>query len=102
MAKKTVTVLMDKERHLRYGMNALIELEKVMGRPVTDLGDDLSMKDLRDMFFVGLKWEDKELTANQVGDLMDESLEENDFNYLSEKLTEAIMGALGQTALPKK
>ena len=102
MAKKTITVKMDKERHLRFGMNSFIELEKELGKPVTELGEDISMEDIRTMFYVGLKWESPKITPFEVGELMDEALEENDFQYLVEKITEAINGGLGATALPNK
>jgi hypothetical protein len=104
MTKKIVTIQMDKERHIKYGFNALIALEQELGRPITSLGDgEFSMKDLRSMFYVGLKWEDKDLTYDAVGDAMDSALEENGIDYLSAKLSEALQGATGgSAAIPSK
>lgn len=104
MTKKIVTIEMDKERHIKYGFNALIMLEQELGRPITSLGDgDFSMKDLRTMFYVGLKWEDKDLTFESVGDAMDAALDEHGIEYLSAKLSEALQGATGgSAAIPSK
>lgn len=101
---KLTTVKMDKERHLKFGMRALVELEKELGRPITELEDGLSMEDLVILFYVGLKWEDKKLTKEKTADLMDEAIENNEegFNYLAEVIGKAFSSALGSkgTAFP--
>src|SRR5699024_3840883 len=100
MANERITpIKMDKTRNLRFGMNALIELENLMGKPLTELDDDLSMKDMRTIFYVGLKWEDKELTHEIVGDLMDEAIFNNEegLQYLAGTLGEAIQRSLGSS-----
>jgi len=100
MNKNKITVInMDKERHMRFGMNALIELEDELGKPITEIEDGLSMQDMRTIFYVGLKWEDKKLSYADVGDLMDEAIDNNEggLQYLAEKLGESIQKALGSS-----
>ena len=87
MAKKTVTIELDKARNLRYGMNGLVKIEELTGRPITKLDlDNISMKDLRAIAYAGLYHEDKELTLEKTGNLIDEYL---DITSLAEKIAEA-------------
>ena len=91
--KKSVTIELDKARNLRYGINALVRIEGLIGKPITVLDlNSLSMSDLRNILFAGLVHEDKDLTAEKVGDLIDEymSIEE-----VAEKLGEAFTLAFG-------
>lgn len=102
MAKKIVSIEADKTRNIKYSMNAFIRLERELGRPMSQLGDDTSLEDLRTMLWVGLLWEDKKLTPDKVGDIMDEAIENEGLEYLSNAIGEAIQGALGSTATPSK
>lgn len=101
--KKIVSFEADKNRNLKYGMNAMIQLEKELGKPLTSLADgEFKLEDLRTMLYIGLKWEQKDLTPDQVGDIMDEAIEKHGMQYLSGKLGEALQGAFGNTAMPSK
>lgn len=93
MAKKTITIELDKARNLRYGMNALVKVEELTGKPITKLDlDNLSMKDLRTILFAGLFYEDKNLTPETVGELIDEY---SDIGSVATKLGEAFTVAFG-------
>ncbi|HID0815697.1 TPA: hypothetical protein ACXNW8_001306 [Clostridium botulinum] len=89
--QKIVTVTLDKERHLKYNLNALILAEKITGKKLSELGkkkDNFDLEFLRGMLYAGLKWEDKELTLEEVGDSIDmDNLEE-----VTNKLGEAMQG----------
>jgi hypothetical protein len=99
--KKIISLDADKMRNLKYGMNAMIQLEKKLGKSLTSLAnEEFKLEDLRTMLYIGLKWEDKELTEDQVGDIMDEAIEKHGMQYISDKLAEALQGAFGQTAMP--
>ncbi|WP_026565880.1 hypothetical protein [Bacillus sp. UNC41MFS5] len=102
--KKIVAFDADKTRNLKYGMNAMIQLEKKLGKSLTALAnEEFKLEDLRSMLFIGLKWEDKELTEDAVGDIMDEAIEKHGMEYISEKLGEALQGAFGQqNAIPSQ
>ncbi|MGB3160392.1 MAG: hypothetical protein WBA84_04000 [Carnobacterium sp.] len=103
MAKKIVTIQMDKERHMKIGMNALVQLEKEMGKPITEISKGVSMADLVSIFYIALKWEDKKLTKEITGDIMDDCIDEHGMDYLTEKMSEALSGAMGNgKALPSQ
>lgn len=71
-----VKITLDKERNIVFDLNALCELEDKYG----DIGQALTvlspqegmpkMKDIRYMFYLGLKSEDEELTEERVGKLI--------------------------------
>ena len=96
---KTVEIEMDKVRHLKFGMNALIELEQKTGKPLSQMGD-VSMADLRTILWCGLIHEDKKLTESKVGDLMDEAIEKNGMEHLAQKIGEAMENSMGNAKLP--
>ena len=100
---KTITLEMDKARNLKYGMNALIELEKDLGRPLSQMGGDFKIEDFRVMLYHGLRWEDKDLTLEDVGDLADIVMSEKGIKFLGEQLGKAIQDAMGNgKATPSK
>ncbi|MCW6094547.1 hypothetical protein LAV60_15355 [Clostridium sporogenes] len=89
--KKIIVINLDKERHLRYNLNALILAEKTTGKKLTELGkekDTFDLEFLRGMLYAGLKWEDKELTLEEVGDFIDM----DNLEYVTGKLEEAMQG----------
>lgn len=101
--KKIVSFEADKARNLKFGINGLVSLEKELGRPLSQMQGEngFALEDLRTIFYVGLKWEDKDLTHEGVGDILDEAIEKNGMEYITKKLGEAIQGSLGSgNALP--
>jgi hypothetical protein len=95
--KRIIDIEMDRTRHLKYGMNTMIEVEKQLGKPLTTLASEsFKLGDLRTLLYLGLKWEDNTLNPDTVGDLMDISIEKNGMQYISDKLGQAIQGAFGQ------
>lgn len=91
---KIVVINLDKERHLKFNLNALIIAEKITGKKISELGAEdggMDLEFLRAMLYAGLKWEDKELTLDSVGDYIDM----DNLGEVSEKLGEA-MGGLKQ------
>jgi uncharacterized protein YkvS len=81
-----VKIKLDKERTLRYTLNAIAELEDKLGITIDKLGDlQLSAKTVQIILWAGLIHEDETLTIKQVGDMVDfENLE-----YVQEKIAEA-------------
>ena len=88
-AKKVITINLDKERHLYFNLNSLIIVEKETGQKFNELGEDnMSLEMLRALLYAGLKWEDKSLNLDDVGELIDfDNLQE-----VMEKLGEAMEG----------
>ena len=91
--KQSVTLELEKPRSLRYGMNALVKIEEMIGRPISKLDlEHISIKDMRTIIYAGLFHEDKNLTPEKVGELIDEF---SDINTVAEKLGEAMTIAFG-------
>jgi hypothetical protein len=73
MAKRTVTVKLDKQRKLKYTFNALCELEDALGRPLLEIRNNFRVKDLRALVWAGLLHENPDLTLEEAGRLLDEA-----------------------------
>lgn len=91
--KKGITITLDKPRTLRYGMNALAKIEDITGKTLMslDLGN-VGIKDLLAIVYAGLCHEDKSLTIDKVGDLIDEY---TDLSAIAEKIGDALTEAFG-------
>lgn len=87
-----VKVLLDKERTLKFTLNSLVYAEE-NGVDIQNMGKEgkVKLKDLRTLLFAGLMHEDKELTAEAVGDL----IEMDKIAPISEALTKAF-GEVGK------
>lgn len=91
--KRGVTINLDKPRTLRYGINALAKIEDLTGKPILSLDlNRIGIKDLLAIVYAGLYHEDKTLTVEQVGDIIDEY---SDINTIAEKIGEAFTLAFG-------
>lgn len=100
MAKPFVTVDLDRPRRLRYGMNQLIQLEEALGVPISELTEvRMGLKELRLFLWVGLSWEDPDLTLEKAGELADEA---EDLTELAEKIGEALAASFGGEEKKKK
>ena len=103
--KKVVAFEADKARNLKFGVNGLVALEEELGKPLTSMKaeESFSLKDLRSIFYIGLRWEEKELTREQVGDILDDAIEIHGMEYVTGKLGEAIQASVGSgKAFPSK
>jgi hypothetical protein len=62
---------LDKERHLRITLNAMIEFEKRTGKDMTNLKvSEMTISDIRLLLWQCLLWEDPTLTEEQVGSMI--------------------------------
>lgn len=74
-------------------MNALAKIEDLTGKSILSLDlNKLGIKDLLAIVYGGLYHEDKTLTIQKVGDLIDEY---SNLNEVAEKLGEALTAAFG-------
>ncbi|NEZ47927.1 hypothetical protein FDF74_12120 [Clostridium niameyense] len=94
-----ITVKLDKERHIIFDLNALCELEekynsidKALERLTPKEGIP-KMKDIRYIFYLGLKSDDKELTEEKVGSLINLS----NINIVTDVIGSAMMGSLPES-----
>lgn len=86
-----VPIELDKPRNLRFSTNALVESEKMLGKSIAEFSQSIGITELRILIYCGLRHEDKTLTLDQAGDLIDEA---ESIAYLSDKLKDALEAAL--------
>lgn len=92
--KNGITIVLDKPRTLRYGINALVKVEELTGKSITKLDlNQVGIKDLLIIIYAGLCHEDKDLTIEKVGELIDEY---SDLTTIADKLGEAFTLAFGK------
>lgn len=84
----------EKEYELKYPVNTLCLMAED-GIDVMNLKDFvINIITIRDLFYYGLKHENKKITKAQAGELMDAFLEEG---HMMNELIEAVMGALAKS-----
>lgn len=59
---------LDRSRTLKLTFNAMCEAESLLGRPV--ISGQIGMSEIRALLWAGLKWEDKTLTPERMGNLL--------------------------------
>ena len=91
MAKKVPVMIADKERTLAYPIMSLIKLKKDFGIQLKDLQDEEKAQDMETILaviYVGLIHEDKELTFDDLGYMIDVT----ELPEISSKLSEVFAG----------
>jgi len=83
--------IQDKEYTLKYDINALALLEDITGKSISNvLQENMGISTLRNLFYVGLKRNHKDITVEQVGDIMQDYIDEHkSVERLSALITEA-------------
>lgn len=86
IAKSLIPVVLDKKRNLLLNGNVMVKFEEATGRNLfqVDSLNNLSSKDFRALLWVCLLHEDKKLTLDQVGDMINPGNIEDIANKLSE------------------
>lgn len=92
MSGRSVLVSLDKERHLRFSVNALSDLEQILGTGLgAAFGAGLVFTTIRAALWAGLRHEDADLTVLGVGDLIQDHLDRGgDFNALGIAVKDAL------------
>jgi hypothetical protein len=77
---KGIDIKADKNRTLRYSINAMIQFKRDKKVNITTalqgFASEVDFELLRYIFWLGLVWEDKELTEDSAGEVMDAAIEE--------------------------
>jgi hypothetical protein len=94
MAKKYTTIELDKSRNLRYGMVALMKIEKKLGKPFSkiDFENEMNYEEIATVLWAGLVHEDTSLTVDSVAELIDEH---SDIQTAVTAMGEAMQEAFG-------
>lgn len=87
MKKKLVQITLDKERNLYFNLNSFRILEKEFGIQLDKLGENIGLETIQALLYVGLRHEDKTLTFEEVGDMVDFG----NMADVNEKLTKAFL-----------
>ena len=92
-----ITIQADKTRMLRFSINAMIEYKQTKGEDImkalSRLENEFDFEFFRYLFYIGLKHEDKELTEEKRGEILDILFEEHGMEYVAEILGETIAKA---------
>jgi hypothetical protein len=92
MAKKCIPIELDRIRNLRYGMQAMINLERKLGKPMAsiDFEKEVRYEEIATIIWAGLYWEDKTLTVDAVVELIDEHSDiQTAFKVMGEAMSES-------------
>lgn len=90
-----VKIMLDREREIRYDLNALVALEEKYGGLKELMTVKANLKNIRFLLWAGLIHEDPSLTEGQVGAMVEPSC----LNEISEAVSRALMGAFPKNAL---
>lgn len=105
MSRKTTLIQADKARNLSYPINTLIEIEDYFKKPIGDVinsMDEISFRLLRTLLYFGLKWEDKTLTEQHTGEVMQIAIENIGMQELAQLLAQAMTDCIGQSTPPSR
>ena len=97
---KYTEIKLDKTRNLRYGMVALIKIEKKLGKPFSKIdfdGGDITYEEVATIIWGGLVHEDPTLTPEKVAELIDEH---SDITSAMVTMGEAMQEAFGGKNAP--
>lgn len=64
------TIVLDRERTIKFTLNTLIDVEDVLGFSLAEMGEKVSIRVMRTLLTAGLRHEDAELTEAYVGELI--------------------------------
>lgn len=93
MTARSVLVTLDRERHLRFTVNSLADLEQHLGTGLGGLvlSGRVGIQMLRGFVWAGLKHEDAKLTVVHAGDLLQRYLDQGgDLEQLAGQINEAM------------
>ena len=104
MASRYVLLHLDKERKLRFDINALADWEEVTGKSLARITSGaIGLSLMRSLLWAGLKHEDRSLTIDRVGVLLQQQIETGaDLGTVAGSIQKALerSGLLGDTSAP--
>lgn len=89
---KAIPIELDKLRRLRFDINALSDFEEAMGTGImAAMKTNMGIRAIRTMCWAGLKWEDRGLTQERMGTILQKYLEGGgSLEVISESLARAV------------
>lgn len=98
------TVTLDKERKLRFDFNSIADVEERLGAGIAKVfnEDNIGFNTIRALYWAGLKWQDKGLTMDRTGRILNKAINEGTtFKQLMNDMQEAleISGIISKKAM---
>ena len=91
---KTVLIELDKARRLKYDVNAFVAIEEALGTTLGRAFRSPGLREVRALLWAGLQWEDRDLTPEDVGDIIQTYLENGgDLDKLTDAIRKALEGS---------
>jgi hypothetical protein len=82
---------------LKYGYNAICELEEASGKPLQELfTENVGLSTIRLLIWAGLKWKNNGITKQQVGFMLEELMDNGTFQDVGKKAVELLAESLGK------
>ena len=90
-----VNIELDRPRRIRFDTNALCDAEEALGVGIgAMMNQQMGFRAIRALLWAGLRWEDRGLTLERTGRLMQQFLENGGgFDALAEKVTSALLAS---------
>lgn len=96
--KGTINIELENDvRVLKYNYNALCDFDDVARINLANMSaqSQLSFSDMRAFIWAGMQW-NGDPTLEDAGDLIDEIIQEHGFDYIGEKVEEALTSVFPQ------
>lgn len=92
---KDYVLELDKPRALRFGFKAMRAIREKFGdRSFAELMS-LKLDEIPQLVLIGLKWEDKQITIDEIEDLLDESIQKYPILDVTNCVLEALAAHMG-------
>jgi O-phosphoseryl-tRNA(Cys) synthetase len=88
-----------KEYLLKFDYNSQCDLEEIFGKGIAAIlnEEQIGFRLVRAFYWAGLKWKEKGITLDRVGNMLGKEIQENDKNIM--ELMEPVMDALKKSKL---
>lgn len=95
--KKGITFQTNNEIYqLRFSVNNLCKLEDLLGKPLSKLGDNIGLRELRLMLYCGIT---PSMSLEECGEVLDDVIAEKGVEELNSILTKALNLSMGSTGV---
>ena len=85
-----IPITLDKVRHLKFSPNAIADAEELLRKNLPAIIEDGGVSAVRALLWAGLRWEDRALTVEQAGSLIDVWMTTQPYDQLELKIVEAL------------
>lgn len=88
----------DNSYTLKYGYNAVCELEEASGKPIQALFSEeaVGLSTIRLLIWAGLKWKNNGITKQQVGFILEDLIDNGTFQDVGKKAVDLLAESLGK------